>query len=136
MPTDEEIERRVTTDDTPITARRVAIAQKVSDLGTRIAAVSEELQDLIGQMRQEIGDNHEIITVEKLAIYTEIPKAKFNEWLAGHKAFENKRKRSSVAEASTQHSPTRNKPNQSLAHRDPAPVHTHDIEAPRLSRIS
>lgn len=120
MPTDQEIERRVTTDDTPITARRIAIAQKVSELGIQIAVVSEQLQRLIGQARQEIGDNHEIITVEKLAVYTDIPKANLNEWLTGYKALGNKRKRSPVSEFGVERAPSRGKPHQLLAPSDRA----------------
>lgn len=120
MPTDQEIERRVTTDDTPITARRIAIAQKVSELGTQIAVVSEQLQRLIGQVRQEISGNHEIITVEKLSIYTDIPKATLNEWLAGQKTMGNKRKRSPVAESALEHAPSRSKPHQLMESSDRA----------------
>lgn len=108
MPTDDEIERRVTTDDTPITARRITIAQKVSALGAEIMAVSEQLKDLTGQVRKVIGDNQEIVTVEKLAFYTDISKADLQEWLAGYKPSGSKRKRQPSSESRRERNSSRN----------------------------
>jgi hypothetical protein len=109
VPTDDEIERRVTTDDTPITARRVAVAQKAHDLGTRIVAVSDELQNLTEQMRQLIGDNDEIVTIEKLATYTDIPKEKLDEWAPDYNPTGKKRKRTPRAEVNAERLASRNK---------------------------
>jgi hypothetical protein len=122
MLADEEIERRVTTDDTPVTARRIAIAQKVSALGAQIAVVSGQLQDLIGQARQEIGDNQEIITIEKLATYTDIPKAHLKQWLVGYKPAGNKRKRQSADEPAAGRITTHTKAGQLAAPEDHAQV--------------
>jgi hypothetical protein len=115
MPTDEEIERRVEADDTPVTARRKTVAQSISALGAQIAIVSGPLQELIGQVRQEIGDNQDIITVEKLAVYTDISKADLKEWLAGYKPSGNKRKRQPVGETTNESTKSRRGINQVAA---------------------
>lgn len=93
MTTDDEIRRRVESTDTSRTARRYAIALRVHELGDQHAALATQLRDISRQLRDAIGANQDIITIEELATFTGIAKTELRAWLDGYKAPASRRPR-------------------------------------------
>lgn len=93
MPTREEIERRVQQYDTPLSAKRSAAAQQVSDIAQRRAEIAEQLADIERQLGDVLADATAVMTVDELAQFTDVPAADLAAWLAARKTTRGKRKK-------------------------------------------
>jgi hypothetical protein len=93
MATAEEIERRVEQADTARSAKRTAAAQQVGSLAQRRAAIAEQLADVEGQLGDVLTAASEVMDIEELARFTDVPAADLTRWLTTRKPNRGKRKR-------------------------------------------
>ena len=106
MATTEEIRRRVEEADTARSAKRSAAAQEVGELAHRRAAVAEQLEDIERQLGDALAAAQEVIDINELAKFTEIPAADLMRWLNGRKAIRTKRKRPTNGAPATKKDPS------------------------------
>jgi len=93
MATTEEIERRVGDADTTRTARRVAAAKRVGELARHRTDVAEQLADMEHELGNVLAESSDVIDIEELARFTDVPVADLTQWLNGRKTNRAKRKR-------------------------------------------
>ncbi|GAA1029192.1 MULTISPECIES: hypothetical protein [Amycolatopsis] len=107
--TDEEIERRVEENDAPRTAERKAAAKRVRQLARQRAEAAEKLADVERELGDVLAESSDVIGVEELAKFTDVPAADLNQWLNGRRTTRPKRKRttanSSAAKDHANHTP-------------------------------
>ena len=134
MATAEEIERRVEQADTARSAKRAAAAQQVGALAQRRAAIAEQLADIEGQLGDVLAAAVEVMSIEELATFTDVPAADLTRWHTTRKPNRGKRKRPAAgAEGDTNRGPsTARTPTARPAATPPvpAPARTDDVEAP------
>lgn len=93
MATTDEIRRRVEEADTARSARRAAAAQHVGELTQRRAAIAEQLADIERQLGDVLATAQEVIDVDELARFTDVPAAELRQCLSARKSARTKRKR-------------------------------------------
>jgi hypothetical protein len=93
MATAEEIQRRVEQADTARSAKRSAVAQQVSDLAQRRAALAEQLDEIERQLGDLLAEANDVMDVEELARFTDIPVPDLTGWLTARKPARAKRKK-------------------------------------------
>lgn len=99
MPTEEEIDRRITETDAPRSARRSAAAKRISELAQHHATLARQVNDTEGQLGDALVGAQDVIGVDELAEFTEIPAADLARWLTARttaKAPRTRRKRSTA----------------------------------------
>ncbi len=97
MATPEEIRHRVEEADTARSARRAAAAQLVGELAHRRAAIAEQLDDVERRLGDVLADVGDVIDVDELARFTDLPAADLTRWLAGRKTTRSRRRKSAAA---------------------------------------
>jgi hypothetical protein len=100
MASEDEIERRVEEVDSATTARRAAAAKQIGALARRRAAVAEQLNDIETELGEVLAAAHDVIGVDELARFTDVPAADLTRWLDGRKPARTKRQRSTTAATS------------------------------------
>jgi seryl-tRNA synthetase len=93
MATAEEIERRVEQADTARSAKRSAAAQQVGALAQRRAAIAEQLTDIEEQLGDVLAAVSDVMDLDELAGFTDVPAADLTRWLTARKPTRTKRKR-------------------------------------------
>ncbi|CAM3755521.1 hypothetical protein KIPE111705_23305 [Kibdelosporangium persicum] len=93
MATEEEIERRVQQADTARSAKRSAAAKQVGVLAQRRTAIAEQLDDIERQLGEVLADSSDVIDIDELARFTDVPAADLTRWLAARKPSRSKRKK-------------------------------------------
>lgn len=93
--TAEEIDRRVEAADTARRAKRSAAAREVGELAQRRAALAEQLDDVERQLGEVLADANDVLDIDELARFTNIPPADLTEWLRARKP--NRAKKKSAA---------------------------------------
>ncbi|MET9259606.1 hypothetical protein [Amycolatopsis sp. NPDC004079] len=93
MPTSEEIERRVAEADAPRSVRRSAAAQRIGDLATRRAEIVAQLNDVERQLGEVLSESSDVIDIDELAQFTEVPATDLARWLDTGKPVPAKRKK-------------------------------------------
>lgn len=136
MPTSEEIEGRVEQADSARSARRAAAATQVGDLAQRRSVVAEQLSELEAELGDVLVAAGDVIDVDEISRFTDVPVADLTRWLDARKTSRPKRKRAFVGPKNTTYSgpsiaktsSARQMPSQS----EPAPsdVGTADTPAP------
>ena len=96
MPTTEEIQRRVEEADAARGAKRSATAARVGDLAKRRAAVAEQLAGIDRELGDVIAESSDVIEIDELARFTDVPAADLTQWLNSRKATRPKRKRATT----------------------------------------
>jgi hypothetical protein len=86
MITPEEIDRRVEEHDAPRSARRSAAAKRIAELAGRRAALAEQLGEIERALGDELAAAQEVMDVDELASFTELPAADLTRWLTAHTA--------------------------------------------------
>lgn len=109
MATTEEIERRVAEADTARSAQRSAAAKRVGELAQRRAAIAEQLSTVERELGDALAESTEVIGLDELARFTDIPAADLNRWLGNRKTSRPKRKKP-ARRASSATSTTRREP--------------------------
>jgi hypothetical protein len=93
MVTTDEIQRRIEEADAARSAKRSAAAQQVGELAQRRAALAEELEDLERQLGDVLAAARDVMDVEELARFTDVPVADLTRWLEARKTPRTKRKK-------------------------------------------
>jgi hypothetical protein len=94
MATTEEIERRVEEADAARSARRAAAAKQIGDLAQRRAAIAEQLSDIERELGEVLAESNDVIEINELAKFTDVPAADLTQWLNNRKTTRPKRKKS------------------------------------------
>ncbi|MFI6098190.1 hypothetical protein ACIA8G_21730 [Lentzea sp. NPDC051213] len=97
MTTTDEIQRRVEKADADRSARRSAAAQQVGVLAQRRAAIAEQLGDIERELGDVLAAASDVIDIDELARFTDVPAADLTRWRAAHKTARTKRKRHAAA---------------------------------------
>ena len=97
MATTDEIQRRVEQADTARSAKRSAAAQQVGELAQRRTAIAEQLDDIERQLGDVLADAQEVMDIDELARFTDVPAADLTRWLAARKSTRSKRRRPAPA---------------------------------------
>jgi hypothetical protein len=85
MITTDEIERRVEKADADKSARRTAAAREVGELAHRRAALAEELAEVERKLGTVLAAAADVVGVEELAEFTDVPAADLARWLTAGK---------------------------------------------------
>lgn len=93
MPTREEIERRVEEADAARSAKRSAAAQRIGDLATRRAEIAAQLNDVERELGEALAESSDVIDIDELAEFTEVPATDLTRWLDAGKPASTKRKK-------------------------------------------
>lgn len=91
--TTEEIERRVEEADIARSAKRIATAKRVGELAHLRAEAAQKLADIERELGNVLAEASDVISVNELATFTDVPATDLNQWLNGHKATRPKRRR-------------------------------------------
>jgi hypothetical protein len=81
MATPEEIERRVQESDAARNAKRSATAKRVGELAQRRATIADQLGDVERELGDLLATAQDVIDVDELAQFTDIPVADLTHWL-------------------------------------------------------
>lgn len=106
MATTDEIEQRVGDADSVRTARRVAAATRVGELARYRAGIAEQLADVEQELGTVLAESSDVIEIDELARFTDVPAADLAQWLNSRKTARAKRKRSSVTRSANQETNT------------------------------
>lgn len=93
MATTEEIQRRVEQADTARSAKRAAAAQQVGELAQRRTAIAEQLGDIERQLGDVLAAASDVMDIDELARFTDLPAPDLTRWLTARKPTRTKRKR-------------------------------------------
>jgi hypothetical protein len=97
-----EIERRVEEADAARTARRSAAATRVAELARRRTAIAEQLSDIERELGDVLAESTDVIGIEELAKFTDVPANDLNQWLDGRRTTRTKRKKSAAGPSAAQ----------------------------------
>lgn len=107
MATTEEIQRRVEQADTARSAKRSAAAQQVGELAARRAAIAEQLADIERELGDVLAAAQDVIDIDELARFTDVPAADLTRWLTARTTTRAKRKRPTGGGAAAKSDPSR-----------------------------
>jgi hypothetical protein len=93
MATAEEIDRRIEEVDLLRSSRRTVAAKRISELATQRAAVAERLSDLERELGDVLAESSDVLEIDELARFTDIPAVDLIRWLNDRTATRPKRKR-------------------------------------------
>lgn len=135
MASTEEIQRRVEEADTARSAKRSAAAQQVGELAQRRAAVAEQLDDIERQLGDVLAAAQDVIGIDELARFTDLPASDLTRWFEGRKTNRSKRKRSTTRAATKKEPSKGSSPRTATANRapttsEPAPPRSNTTETP------
>jgi hypothetical protein len=107
MATAEEIRRRVEQADTARSVKRSAVAQQVGELAQRRAALAGQLDDIERQLGDLLADASDVMDIDELARFTDIPAPDLTGWLTARKPVRARRnKPAGGAQGDTGRGPT------------------------------
>jgi hypothetical protein len=86
MATTEEIQPRVEQADTARSAKRSAAAQQVGELAQRRPAIAEQLESIERELGDVLAGAQDVIDIDELARFTDVPAADLTRWLTAHTA--------------------------------------------------
>ncbi|MFI9811537.1 hypothetical protein [Saccharothrix variisporea] len=85
MATPEEIEQRVEEADATRSARRAAAAREVAELAQRRSGLAEQLEVVERQLGDVITGARDVMGIDELARFTDLPATDLTRWLTGRK---------------------------------------------------
>jgi hypothetical protein len=91
MATPEEIELRIQEADTARSAKRAAAARQVGELAQRRAVLAGQLDDIERQLGDLLADAGDVMDIDELARFTDIPTPDLKRWLTTRKPVRAKR---------------------------------------------
>ncbi|MCE7009935.1 hypothetical protein LWC34_45090 [Kibdelosporangium philippinense] len=130
MATNEEIELRVKQSDTARSAKRSITAVRVGELAQRRAAVAEQLADIERELGDVLAGASDVIDIDELARFTDVPAADLARWLTNRKSARGRRKRPTVAR--TDSKPDDNK--ELIAEEEPKRRHAPSLQERAVAR--
>ena len=98
--TAEEIDRRVEAADTARRAKRSAAAKEVGELAQRRTVLAEQLAEVERQLGEVLADASDVLEIDELARFTNIPAADLTAWLTARKPPRSIKKRRAVSTSS------------------------------------
>lgn len=107
MATTEEIRRRVEETDTARSTKRSAAARQVGELAARRAGIAEQLSDIERQLGDVLAAAQDVMGIDELAQFTDIPAADLTRWLTARKPTRVKRKRPAAGTPDAESDPSR-----------------------------
>lgn len=107
MATTEEIQARVAQADTARSTRRSAAAQQIGELAARRAGIAEQLDDIERQLGDVLAAVQDVMDIDELARFTDVPAADLTRWLTARKPTRTKRKRSAAGTPDASSDPSR-----------------------------
>ncbi|AHH98541.1 hypothetical protein [Kutzneria albida] len=135
MTTPEEIERRVEEADTARTAKRSAAAKQVGELAQRRTTAADQLADIERELGEVLVDASDVIDVDELARFTNVPASELNQWLLNRKSIRTKRKRTAGSGLGTKNE-TNQGPSAATPPTTGQPPTLHEPAAPRADSTS
>ncbi|MFD8497313.1 hypothetical protein [Amycolatopsis sp. NPDC059657] len=99
--TAEEIDRRIEAADTARRAKRSAAAQEIGELARRRAVLAEQLDEVERQLGAVLAESSDVLDIDELARFTNIPAAELTGWLTARKPARAKRKKPPTGESGT-----------------------------------
>ncbi|GAA5110781.1 hypothetical protein [Haloechinothrix salitolerans] len=99
--TAEEIDRRVEAADTARRAKRSAAAKEVGELAQRRTVLAEQLAEVERQLGEVLADASDVLEIDELARFTNIPAADLTAWLTSRKPPRTAKKKRPAATASS-----------------------------------
>lgn len=94
--TAEEIDRRVEAADTARRLKRSAAAKQVGELAQRRTVLAAQLDEVERQLGEVLADASDVLDVDELARFTNIPAADLTGWLTARKPNRTKKKKPAV----------------------------------------
>lgn len=94
-----EIERRVEQADAVRGAKRAAAAKRVGELAEQRARVAEQLAIIERELGDVLTESSDVIGIEELAKFTEVPASELRRWHDTRKATRPRRKRNMAQDA-------------------------------------
>ena len=95
MATAEDIQRRVEQADTARSVKRSTVAQQVGELAQRRAVLAGKLDEIERQLGDVLADASDVMDIDELASFTDIPVPDLTGWLTARKPARAKRKKPS-----------------------------------------
>ncbi len=141
MVNSEEIQRRVQQEDAARSAKRSAAAQQVGELAHRRTAVAEQLADIERQLGITLAAAQDVMAIDELAQFTDVPAADLTRWLTAHTAGKSARtrKRPTIASDTDRHAnrrpATARTPTASLTSTPPESAATDTVAAEAPARV-
>ncbi|MFD2422689.1 hypothetical protein [Amycolatopsis pigmentata] len=74
--------------------RRSAAAQRVGELAHRRALIVQQLFDIERELGDVLAESSDVMEIDELARFTDLPAADLTQWLSGRKTSRTKRKKS------------------------------------------
>ncbi|WP_370944749.1 hypothetical protein AB5J62_37325 [Amycolatopsis sp. cg5] len=99
--TAEEIDRRVEAADTARRAKRSAAAKEVGELAQRRTVLAEQFAEVERQLGEVLADASDVLEIDELARFTNIPAADLTAWLTSRKPPRTAKKKRPAATASS-----------------------------------
>jgi phage antirepressor YoqD-like protein len=93
MATADEIRRRIEEADTARSAKRSTAAQQVGELAQRRAAIADQLADIERQLGDVLAAASDVMDIDELARFTDVPATDLTRWLAARKTTRSKHKK-------------------------------------------
>ena len=131
MATAEEIRRRVEDADTARSAKRSAAAEQIGELAARRATIAEQLDDIERQLGDVLAAARDVMDIDELARFTDVPAADLTRWLAARKPTRAKRKRPTTGAPSADSTTSR----EPSAARPPAAARASNAPGPSAPRV-
>jgi hypothetical protein len=96
MATTDEIRHRIEEADTARSAKRAAAAQQVGELAQRRTALAEQLAEIERELGDVLAATSDVIGVNELSRFTDVPAADLTRWLDGRRTTRVKRRKPGV----------------------------------------
>lgn len=106
MVTTEEIERRVEEADAARSAKRAEAARRVGELVRQRTEVADKLSEIDRQLGDVLVGASDVIGVDELAKFTDVPAADLAQWRDGRKTTRARRKRLTASTSTPKISPS------------------------------
>lgn len=102
MATPEEIERRVAEADSARSARRSAAAKRIGELAQHRVAIAEQLADVDRDLGDVLAESSDVIDVEELARFTDLPASDLTRWRDNRKTNRTRKRKPAARAAGAQ----------------------------------
>ena len=128
--TAEEIDRRVEAADTARRAKRSAAAKEVGELAQRRTVLAEQLAEVERQLGEVLADASDVLEIDELARFTNIPAVDLTAWLTPRKPPRTNNKKRPAAPSGGPSAAKTSTNGQAPVPREPAVPRTDTVDAP------
>lgn len=137
MVTDEDIDRRISDKDAPRSARRAAAAKRIANLAQLHAQLTAQINDIEREIGAALADSQDVIDVNELHEFTDIPTADLTRWSTARTTARNarpKRKPRAAGTLGTESDPNQTHPvtAESSTAAQPTRSNSNNLRPPRV----